>query len=270
MPELPEVETVKRALEPALAGRRIRRMEVFCASLRAPVRSDLPELVANRRVKAVARRAKYILVRFGHGTMGIHLGMSGTIRIEPARAALRKHDHIQWLLPAGGALRYHDPRRFGMVFWSDGDAEHERVANSGVEPLDAAFGARLLAELCASTPRPVKLLLMDSAKIAGIGNIYASEALFRARISPLRPANRLTRHEAAALARSCKAVLRAAIKAGGSSLRDYRYGDDRLGYFQLQHRVYGKADQPCPACSAPIARVVLGQRATFLCPRCQR
>ena len=150
------------------------------------------------------------------------------------------------------ALRYHDPRRFGMVFWSDGDDEHERVANSGVEPLGAAFGARLLAELCATTSRPVKLLLMDSAKIAGIGNIYASEALFRARISPLRPASKLARAEAAALARSCKAVLRAAIKAGGSSLRDHRYGDDRLGYFQLQHRVYGRESQPCPVCSTPI------------------
>ncbi|MBF2735079.1 MAG: bifunctional DNA-formamidopyrimidine glycosylase/DNA-(apurinic or apyrimidinic site) lyase [Betaproteobacteria bacterium AqS2] len=270
MPELPEVETVKRALEPVLAGRRIRRMEIICGSLRAPVRSDLPELVANRQVKEVTRRAKYILARFGHGTMGIHLGMSGTIRIEPARAALRKHDHVQWLLPAGVALRYHDPRRFGMVFWSDGDAEHERVANSGVEPLGPAFNAALLAKLCAATARPIKLLLMDSAKIAGIGNIYASEALFRARVSPLRPAKKLARPEAAALVRSCKAVLRAAIKAGGSSLRDHRYGDDRLGYFQLQHKVYGKAGESCPACSFPIARVVLGQRATFLCPHCQR
>lgn len=270
MPELPEVETVKRAIAPVLEGKAIRRMDVYCSSLRAPVSSDLPQLVRNKLVKAVERRAKYILVRLRHGTMGIHLGMTGTVRIEEQSRKRRKHDHIQWLLPKDIVLRFNDPRRFGMVFWSQGDEEHERLANSGLEPLGAGFNARSLGALCAASKRPVKLLLMDSSKIAGIGNIYASESLFRAGISPLRPAHKLRPAEIAALAKASKAVLRAAIKAGGSSLRDYRYGDDKLGYFQLQHKVYGKDGEPCVKCSGPLMRIVLGQRSTFFCPDCQK
>ena len=268
MPELPEVETIKRDLTRRLAGRYIKAMTIRCAALRAPVPPTLPAKVTQRKVLSIARRAKYLLIEFRHGTMGVHLGMSGTIRSDLPGLAPRKHDHVEWLL-ADQTLRYHDPRRFGRVFWFDRNEEHPLLANVGLEPLGSDFTGKALLSLCAGRKQPIKQLLMDGSKVAGLGNIYVCETLYRAKINPLRPAGSISAPAATAIVRQARLVLRRAITAGGSSLRDHAYGDGKPGYFQLQHRVYGKADAPCPTCSTPIIRIVLGQRSTFLCPVCQ-
>lgn len=269
MPELPEVETVKRDLARRMTGKLIQRMVVHCASLRVPVAPALPGLVARRKVLDVTRRAKYVLVAFTHGVMGIHLGMSGTVRADVPGMAPRKHDHVEWHL-AGTVLRYHDPRRFGQVFWTANTAHHPLLAKAGIEPLERQFTAGFLHNLTRKRRQTIKALLMDSAKIAGIGNIYASESLYRAKVRPQRPAHKVTRREAAAIVRHARQVLREAIKAGGSSLRDHTYGEGKLGYFQFSHRVYAREGLPCKACGQAIQRIVLGQRASFYCPACQR
>lgn len=269
MPELPEVETVKRDLAKRLNGKYIKQMVVHCGSLRVPIPTDLPACIKQRKVIEVSRRAKYVLVGFRHGTMGIHLGMSGTVRADAAGTAPRKHDHVEWHL-AKSILRYHDPRRFGRVFWTPDPTTEPLLRNSGIEPLGPDFTTIFLYELSRSRKQAIKVLLMDSSRIAGIGNIYASESLFRAKVRPQRHAGSISRREAAAIVRHARKILREAIAAGGSSLRDHTYGDGKLGYFQFSHRVYGRADQPCLSCDREILRIVLGQRASFYCPGCQR
>ncbi len=268
MPELPEVETVATDLSKRMKGRYIKQMRIRCAKLRLPVPSTLPAMVAGRKVQAVTRRAKYILVSFTHGQMGIHLGMSGSVRADPQNARPRKHDHIEWLL-ADSVLRYHDPRRFGCVFWTANQAIHPLLARAGIEPFSNKFTGPWLFAQTRNKKSTIKTLLMDSSKLAGIGNIYASEILFHSRITPLRKASNITRKEAAKIVLRTRTVLRKAIAAGGSSLRDYSYADGKPGYFQTQHCVYGRAGLRCLNCSALIKRVVNAQRATFFCPSCQ-
>ena len=269
MPELPEVETVRRGLEMRLSGKVIRKMTVRRADLREPISPDIPAKVSGSKVLGISRRAKYLLVEFKHGTLVIHLGMSGTVRADPLASRAIKHDHVEWSTK-DNILRYNDPRRFGRVFWSEDPQAHPLLANAGIEPLERSFSAKALSSICAGRNVPIKQLLMDGSKIAGIGNIYASEALFLAKVLPQRPSKSLNEAEAAAVARKVKLVLRSAIKAGGSTLRDHAKVDGKPGYFQMSHKVYDREGMPCLDCSTPIVRTVIGQRATFHCLSCQK
>lgn len=270
MPELPEVETVVRGLAPLLVGQRIESLTVRRGDLRWPVPPDLVPRLAGARVLALSRRAKYGLVATDRGdTLIFHLGMSGRFRLDPA--VLLPHDHV--LIDAGGhRLAFHDPRRFGSLHLVESARAraHPLLAGLGPEPLSADFDGSALASAARGRRAAIKALLLDQRVVAGIGNIYASEALFRAGIHPGRAAGRVARARLDALARALRTVLDEAIAAGGSSLRDHAAVSGELGYFQHRFAVYGRAGEPCPACGTPVRRRVQQGRSSFLCPRCQR
>ena len=270
MPELPEVETTRRGLEPHLAGRRIEAVTVRDPRLRWPVREDLPAFLAGRPIEAVERRAKYLLLALDHGDrVLIHLGMSGSLRLDDPASPLRKHDHLEWRLDSGRVLRLHDPRRFGAVLTDHVDSPHERLAALGPEPLDPAFDGDYLAARLAGRRVAIKQAVMNAAIVVGVGNIYASEALFLAGIHPRRPAGSLDRDEAAGLAIAIREVLEAAIAQGGTTLRDFLSPSGDPGYFSQTLNVYERSGAPCRRCGTPIERIVLGQRSTWFCPSCQ-
>ena len=269
MPELPEVETVRIDLERRLLGKTIGKMKVRRKDLREPIKTNVAGKVNGKKVLSITRRAKYILIGFADGNMVIHLGMSGTVRADPKESSPIKHDHVEWHTD-NSTFRYNDPRRFGRIFWTDDPTTHHLLAKAGIEPLERGFSAKALHGFCKNRKIPIKQLIMDGSIIAGIGNIYASESLFFAKVLPTRPSSSISPSEAGAIARNVKKVLRRAIKAGGSTLRNHAGVDGKPGYFQLNHKVYGKEGMPCEDCSAPIMRIVLGQRATFYCGCCQK
>ncbi|ENO89132.1 bifunctional DNA-formamidopyrimidine glycosylase/DNA-(apurinic or apyrimidinic site) lyase [Thauera linaloolentis] len=270
MPELPEVETTCRGVRPHVEGRMLSGLVVRNARLRLPVPPDLADEIVGRRLCAVSRRAKYLLLDFGHGTLIVHLGMSGSLRVVAADAPHGAHDHVDLVFGAQ-ALRLRDPRRFGMVVWQAGDAaRHPLLARLGPEPLGDAFDAGWLYKITRGLRAPIKHVLMDSRRVVGVGNIYASESLFRARIHPLEPAGALGPRRCARLVQSLRDTLTDSIAAGGSTLRDFVGGDGRPGYFQQQYFVYGRDGEACRQCGAAVERIVSGQRAAYFCPRCQR
>lgn len=270
MPELPEVEITRRGIEPALQGRAVSGVRVRQPKLRYPVPGDLAERLSGEVVRAVRRRGKYILVEFAAGSLLIHLGMSGSLRVVPAERPAQKHDHFDLVL-GKEAIRLHDPRRFGAVLWLPHPAlAHPLLAGLGLEPLDEGFDGKALQVLCAGRNTPIKLLIMDSHLLVGVGNIYASESLFRARIHPQTPAGRLSGPRCERLAQCIRETLQDALAAGGSSLRDFVHSDGASGYFQQQYFVYGRDGETCRVCGSTIRRLVMGQRASFYCPRCQR
>lgn len=278
MPELPEVETVMRGLAVRLEGRVVARAEARRGDLRWP----LPDLAAvpGRRVLALARRAKYILVRLEGGlTMLLHLGMSGRIVLSPpgADAAPQPHEHVVLVTDEGWRAGLVDPRRFGSLdlLATAAEATHPRLAGLGPEPLDDAFTPAVLSAALAGRRRPIKAALLDQGTVAGLGNIYACEALFRARISPRRSAHTVAGARAARLVAAIRETLAEAIAAGGSSLRDWRQANGELGYFQHAWKVYGRAGEPCERCPGPpdcagITVFQQGGRSSFSCPRTQR
>lgn len=269
MPELPEVETVRRGIAPHLVGRRVSAVTLRNGALRRPVTPALPALLTGRTLLAVDRRAKYLLLRFDNGTLIIHLGMSGSLRVCTPSQPAGRHDHAD--LDFGGlVLRYRDPRRFGLLLWHEGPTQAcTLLAGLGIEPLgDELDGAWLHAATRRRTP--IKPLLMDGRILVGIGNIYASESLFRARIDPRTPAERLGPARCARLATAIRQTLLEAIEAGGSTLRDFIGGDGEPGYFQHRHAVYGREGAPCPRCGKAVRRIVMAQRATYFCAGCQR
>lgn len=271
MPELPEVETVVRGLRPALLGRRIVRVIARRPDLRRPIPPDLGQRLTGATVTQLSRRAKYGLIGTDRGdTLIFHLGMSGRMRLDPADSG--PHDHVEWHTDAGGRVVLTDPRRFGSLDLtpSEGLADHPLLAAIGPEPLSDAFGAPHLLTAFEGRIAPVKALLLDQRVMAGIGNIYACEALHRARIHPERAAGSIRPREAAVLVESLKATLLEAIEAGGSSLRDHVGVDGVLGYFQKSWRVYGREGEPCPACARAVERVVQSNRSSFFCPKCQK
>ena len=292
MPELPEVETVRRGLAPTLVGARFVRVETRQSGLRAPFPPRFAERLKGRRIEALKRRAKYLLAALDGGeTLILHLGMSGSFRVEGGgespippthfpRGKNAAHDHVVFVLDNGARVVYNDPRRFGAMDLvpSEGIDERAPFDALGVEPLSKEFDAARLAALCAGSRAPIKAALIDQKRIAGLGNIYACEALWRARISPLRPAAILAdargRPTAAAraLAPAIRAVLEEAVEAGGSTLRDHRQPDGELGYFQHSFAVYDREGAACPrrGCRGIIARVAQGGRSTFHCPACQK
>ena len=269
MPELPEVEVTLRGIAPQLAGRRISGVVVREARLRWRIPDLLPVLQA-RTIRALRRRGKYLLFDCSDGHLLVHLGMSGSLRLLPRHAPPGRHDHFDLLLD-DVLLRLHDPRRFGAVLWIEGDAEaHPLLSRLGIEPLTREFSGARLHAMTRGRRTAIKQLLMDGRRIAGIGNIYANEILFRAAIHPAAPARRLSRERCARLATAIKGTLRAAIRAGGSSLRDFVGSDGKPGYFQQRYWVYERTGQPCRRCGTPIRRTLQGQRSSFYCPHCQR
>jgi formamidopyrimidine-DNA glycosylase len=271
VPELPEVETTRRGIAPHLEGRRILRLEVRERRLRWPVAPGLEARVAGARVAAVRRRAKYLLIDTDRGTGLLHLGMSGSLRVVPAALPPGRHDHLDLLLDSGRAVRFNDPRRFGSLHWLEDDpAAHPLLAGLGPEPLAAGFDGAWLYRASRGLRVAAKPFVMNARVVVGVGNIYASEALFRAGIHPRRPAGRVGPARMEALAAAIRQVLAAAIEAGGTTLRDFTDSEGRPGYFRQHLTVYGRAGEPCPGCGAPIRQEVIGQRASYFCPACQR
>ena len=269
MPELPEVEVTRLGLAPHVAGRVISAVTVREPRLRWPISAEVRKL-AGRKIGAVARRGKYLLVDCGDGHLIVHLGMSGSLRMLPAGTPAQKHDHFDLVL-GDRLLRLRDPRRFGAVLWTADRLEsHPLLAHLGIEPLSRALDGRVLHALTRGHRTSIKQFLMDGRRIVGIGNIYAAESLFRAGIDPRTRAGRLSRERCARLARAVKDTLRTAIRAGGSSLRDFVASDGSRGYFQNRTLVYDRAGQPCRRCGRPVRRLVQGQRATFFCAGCQK
>jgi formamidopyrimidine-DNA glycosylase len=271
MPELPEVETTRRGIEPWLVGRRIDALLVREWRLRWRVPRSLPAKLRGARIRAVGRRAKYLLVETDAGTLIIHLGMSGSLRIlDPASPPLA-HDHVDLVLDSGRCLRFNDPRRFGCLLFTHGEpARHKLLAALGSEPLSEEFTAETLWRRARGRRVAIKLFIMDSRVVAGVGNIYASEALFRAGIRPGLAAGRVSLARMEALVASIRAVLNDAIGAGGTTLRDYVDADGMPGYFARKLFVYERAGKPCRRCRTPIRQFTQGQRSTYWCPRCQR
>jgi formamidopyrimidine-DNA glycosylase len=277
MPELPEVETVCRGLRPALVGKRIARVRVMRPDLRWPLPEGLGQALTGRRVEAIDRRAKYILARLDDGNLLLaHLGMTGSMRVrpvDPARALL-PHDHVVLETDDGISITFHDPRRFGMIdLVAAGQmANHKLLSGLGPEPLDATFTASVLSVALAGKRTPIKAALLDQSVVAGLGNIYVCEALYRARIAPRRLAQTVAGARAARLVPAIKTVLEAAIESGGSTLRDYVQADGGLGYFQHRFDVYDREGQGCQRCGAAheVKRIVQSGRSTFYCGNCQR
>ena len=269
MPELPEVEVTRRGLAPHLTGRVISAVEVRQPKLRWPVPRAVRRL-AGRKVTAVRRRGKYLLVDCGDGHLILHLGMSGSLRVLPRGTPAEKHDHFDLEL-GDRVLRLRDPRRFGAVLWTEAAVEnHPLIANLGIEPLSRALDPARLFALTRAHRTAIKLFVMDGRRVVGVGNIYASESLFRAGIDPRTRANRLSLERCARLARAIKVTLRSAIRAGGSSLRDYVGADGNAGGFQSRYWVYDRAGKACRRCGSTIRRIVQGQRSTYFCARCQK
>jgi formamidopyrimidine-DNA glycosylase len=274
MPELPEVEVTRLGIAPVLTGNPVSAVIARTSALRYPLPRNLGRTLGGHCLAAVTRRGKYLLLDFGHGTLMIHLGMSGSLRVVPAGLPAEKHDHFDLVFAIRGkavALRLRDPRRFGAILWLRGDPHsHPLLASLGIEPLTEEFSAEWLKSEFAGLVAPVKPLLMDSHHVVGIGNIYASESLFRAGIDPRVPAGRVSLQRLKRLVPAIKATLAAAIEAGGSSLRDFIHSDGSSGYFQQQYFVYGRSGEPCRVCGRPVSQLRQGQRATFFCTRCQR
>ena len=270
MPELPEVETTRRGLEPLVVGQTIRSLAVRERRLRWPVEPSLDRRLRNRTVQALSRRGKYLLMTTDAGTLLVHLGMSGSLRFLQARSEPARHDHFDLEFVSGAMLRFNDPRRFGSLHWCASPEAHWLLKNLGPEPLGAGFSGDYLWRISRGRRVAIKTLLMNGRIVAGLGNIYANEALFRAGIHPSRPAGRVSRRRLQLLADAVGEVLREAIAAGGTTLRDFVGGDGKSGYFQLALDVYGRAEEPCVRCERPIRTRTIGQRATYYCANCQR
>jgi len=271
VPELPEVETTRRALEQMIDGTRVAAVQVRERRLRRPLPRGLAGRLAGARLGPFRRRAKYLLIGAGESTLIVHLGMSGSLRVAPAGEPPRRHDHVELLLEDGRALRYHDPRRFGLMALTGADPlAHPLLAALGPEPLEERFDGAWLARRARGRRVAVKAFLMDSRTVAGVGNIYAAEALFAAGIDPRRAAGRIAPARYERLAAALRAVLEAALREGGTTLRDYLRGSGEPGYFRQRLAVYGRAGEPCRRCGAALREQRIAQRATCFCPRCQR
>lgn len=277
MPELPEVEVCRRGLMPAVEGARIERVNIRVPKLRQVIPLELSSLLPGCRVSAIRRRGKYLLLDCAkpgvEGCLIIHLGMSGNLRLVAHDFPVAKHDHVDLVLTEQ-TVRFNDPRRFGVVLWQPGPpaaAElHPLLASQGMEPLSEAFTVDWIYAANSQRSGPIKPVLMDSHLVVGIGNIYASESLFRAGISPLRAANRISRARYGVLVSAIRETLSAAIAAGGSSIRDYLHSDGSAGWFQIQAGVYDRAGLPCWRCGGVIKQLRQAGRSTYYCPTCQR
>jgi formamidopyrimidine-DNA glycosylase len=269
MPELPEVETTKRGLEPHLLGQRIRHIVLRRANLRWPIPTELAQL-QDQRIDALSRRAKYLLVHTQAGDAIWHLGMSGSLRVLDAATPVQLHDHVDWQLEDGRVLRFHDPRRFGSLLYQAPGEQHALLAHLGPEPLSEDFSAAYLYQATRGRSCAIKHRLMDQACVVGVGNIYAAEALFQAGVRPARAAGKVTLAQCQRLVTAVKTILEFAIARGGTTLRDFINPDGAPGYFEQELFVYGRLGQACKVCGAKIKAAALGPRQSYFCSRCQR
>ncbi len=270
MPELPEVETTRRGIEPYVVGRTVARLVVRNPRLRWRVTPKLVREFSGQTIRTVTRRGKYLLLATDNGTAILHLGMSGSLRIVPCTQAAENHDHVDIALDNGDCLRLRDPRRFGALLWTRDDPQkHKLLRDLGPEPLSPDFSGDYLFEKSRGRKRAIRDFLLDGQIVSGIGNIYANEALFAAGLRPMRAAGRINRARYGRLAEAIRKTLGRALKAGGTTLRDFRNGHGEPGYFQLSLNVYGREGEPCRACRTPIKARRLGQRSAFFCPKCQ-
>lgn len=270
MPELPEVETTRQGVAPHCENRRITGITIRNGSLRWPVPDNLGALLEGQTIRSVDRRAKYLLMRLDHGTVIVHLGMSGSLRVITDDSPPLLHDHIELTLDSGIRLRFNDPRRFGCWLWSESPAQHPLLARLGPEPLSPEFSGDLLYRLSRGRQAPIKSFIMDNHVVVGVGNIYANEALFKAGIHPRRKAGRISLDRYRRLAEAIRETLSAAILMGGTTLRDFVNSDGKPGYFAQSLLVYGRAGAPCVECHASLTEIRMGQRSTVYCTQCQR
>ncbi len=271
MPELPEVETTLRGIAPHLTGQVVDNVLIRHAKLRWPIPKNLPTLLNGQTIRSLQRRAKYLLIHFDQGTLILHLGMSGSLRILTTATPPDKHDHFDLVLANGVIMRLRDPRRFGCVLWHVGEVnDHPLLAKLGPEPLLDKFDGEYLYRVSRKRSAAIKLLIMDSHVVVGVGNIYANEALFRCGIKPQLAAGKVSLPRCEKLVAEIRSTLIEAITLGGSSLRDYVDSDGKQGYFQQHYFVYGRAGEPCRKCGSPIRLIRQGQRSSFYCPVCQK
>ena len=270
MPELPEVETTRRGIEPHVVGRKVSSVTIRDRRLRWPISDDLEQRLEGGRVLAARRRAKYLLIDFDNGSLLVHLGMSGSLRLVNNKEQPRKHDHVDIALDTGFLLRYHDPRRFGSMHWVEGTS-HTLLDHLGPEPLSTDFSGDYLHRASRTRAAPVKHFIMDAKVVVGVGNIYANEALFMAGIRPDRAANKVSKVRYVRLAETIQEVLATAIEVGGTTLRDFVGGDGKAGYFAQSLQVYGRAGGLCKRCKGQTLKEIRqSNRSTVFCPNCQR
>ncbi|MBN3562629.1 bifunctional DNA-formamidopyrimidine glycosylase/DNA-(apurinic or apyrimidinic site) lyase [Aliamphritea spongicola] len=270
MPELPEVETTRRGIEPHIVGQQVDQLIVRQPKLRWPVPEQLSDYLKGKVIESVQRRGKYLLLNTDQGAAMYHLGMSGSLYMVSADQPPAYHDHVDLVLKNGMALRLTDPRRFGSLLWQARGEQHELLVKLGPEPLSDAFDADHLQAACAGRKVAIKQLVMNSAVVVGVGNIYANEALFAAGIHPKRAAGRISRQRIEQLVVEIKRILAAAIEQGGTTLKDFIGGDGKPGYFKQELSVYGRGGEACVRCDTPLTEIRLGQRSTVFCPNCQR
>lgn len=271
MPELPEVETTKAGITPVALNQTISKIIIRAPKLRWPIPKNIAKILPGHTVRAIERRAKYLLLRFDTGTLIIHLGMSGRLRILNEDTPPQKHDHVDICFDNGITLRYTDPRRFGCILWTDEPPlEHKLLAELGPEPLTTAFTSKHLFAEAKNKKIPVKAFIMDAKVVVGVGNIYASEALFAAKIDPRKPAQQVSADQYAALTKEIKRILKESIAQGGTTLKDFYSAEGKPGYFVQKLKVYGREKEPCVTCGSAIQSQNIGQRNTFFCTSCQR
>ncbi len=270
MPELPEVETTLRGLKPHLENQTVRDVILRCDKLRWPISKNLKAILHKKSIQSFSRRGKYLLFHFKHGTLIIHLGMSGKLQIFTAAPAVKKHDHVDIIFADKKLLRYTDPRRFGAILWTQNPPhQHPLLCHLGVEPLEKNFTAKYLFDYTQKRNLAIKLLIMNANIVVGVGNIYATEALFMAGIHPATPAKLLTLQHCQTLVRTIKKILKQAIQQGGTTLKDFMNSDGKPGYFSQELQVYGRQSQPCFVCETIVQSMQLGKRSSAFCPTCQ-
>ncbi len=271
MPELPEVETTRLGISPHIENQTVSSVIIRNGKLRWPVPTSIKKKLPDQKLHSITRRGKYLILDFGNGYLLMHLGMSGSLQIVEPTSELRKHDHVDIIFNNKQCLRYHDPRRFGSILWtSKPPQEHKLLKDLGPEPLDKQFSAQHLWERSRKRRVTIKQFIMDSHNVVGVGNIYASESLFRAGIHPRRAAGKVSLEQYKLLVKAIKAVIKAAIKQGGTTLRDFTGGDGKPGYFKQRLNVYGRKGEPCRQCGKTVSHCVMGQRATYYCTVCQK
>lgn len=269
MPELPEVETTRKGLEPLITDKKIISVHIYKKKLRWDIPSDLKKILKNQQILEISRRAKYLLLHFDFGQLVMHLGMSGSISVVNSFEPLKKHEHFELKLDNRKSLRFHDPRRFGSILWQNPNETLALLKNLGPEPLSYEFDEDSLFESSIGKSRNIKSFIMDSKVVVGVGNIYASESLFLAGVSPKREAGKTSKERYKVLTNSIKNVLKDAINNGGTTLNDFSNVDGNPGYFSQVLNVYGRENMPCMRCNGKIKRIIQNQRATYYCPKCQ-
>jgi len=269
VPELPEVETTKRGLEPLILNRRILSAHIYKKKLRWEIPSHLIETLKQKTIHNISRRAKYLLIELSDGQLVIHLGMSGSMSVAPSSEPLKKHHHFELKLDNFTSIRFHDPRRFGSILWQDNDNQLKLLSDLGPEPLSYDFNDEVLYYASTGRSKNIKSFIMDSKVVVGVGNIYASESLFLAGISPKRVSGKTSKSRYETLTKSIKKILTDAINNGGTTLNDFSNVDGSPGYFAQILSVYDREGMPCMRCNGKIKRIIQNQRATYYCPKCQ-